>query len=109
MKKINKYIIEKLKINKKSDPYETMDEENFLKVLNRCGEISFEDIFDENSKVYWPWTQTGHSINSIYAIGKKLIAVWHDSIKHTDIEEEIKYDDFADDQKKAIYDYMLQF
>ena len=107
MNNITTYIIEKLHLNKNCKPQ--VSEEDFIQALDRTGQILLEDIFDDNSEVPWPWTSKGHSMDSIYVVKGKLYTTWHDSYSHIeDIEEEISFDDFTQEQIELIYDYITK-
>ena len=108
MKNINTYIVEKLHLNK-DIKLEGIDKDDFIELLDECGEITLDNFMSDHPDVEWPWTKKGHSIDSIYIVGGKIIATYVDSYTKREHEEEVDFEDFSEAQIKVIYEYMLCF
>ena len=107
MNNLSTYIIEKLKVNKDVTVYKNVDEKTFIDAVDWHGELYLEFVFDDHPNVKWPFTPSGHFIDSIYVVDGKLIAQYDDNYKHIEgIEEEIKFNDLSKEQRNLIYDYI---
>jgi len=107
---IDKYIFEKLHINKdiKLNPHqEVPSEEDFLELLSKSGEVYLSDIF---KKKEIPCDEKHRDILSIYTQNidgeDEMYYSFQEKGVNYEQESELYLDVFSDEQIIKIYDYM---